>query len=101
MIPPSSTTLSTFAPSSSIGNVTLEDIMVQLVRMNARLDTLNDKLCQVNTHVGHIARRYAVIGGFVDSPPPTPEASEDEDNDGDIDAENDGASSPSDDEMST
>ena len=78
--------------------------MVQLVRMNARLDTLNDELCQVNTHVGHIARRYAVIGGFVDSPPPTPEASEDEDDDGDVDAsdvEDDGASSSNADEMST
>ena len=40
------------------------------------------------------------MGGFVDSPPPTPEASEDEDNDGDIDAENDGANSSSADEMS-
>jgi len=29
--------------------------MVQLQRMDARLDTLNDELCQVNTHIGCIA----------------------------------------------
>ena len=32
--------------------------------MDARLDTLNDKLCQVNTHVGHITRRQAEMGGY-------------------------------------
>ena len=38
--------------------------MAQLVRMDARLDTLNDELCQVNTCVGRIARRQVVVGGF-------------------------------------
>ena len=54
--PPASTTPSTPAPSSASG-VTLEAIMAQLVRMDARLDTLSDELCQVNTRVGHIIRR--------------------------------------------
>ena len=46
---------STSTPFSSAGGVTLEAIMAQLECMDARLDTLNDELCQVNTHVGHIA----------------------------------------------
>ena len=54
--PPASTTPSTPAPSLASG-VTLEAIMAQLVRMDARLDTLSDELCQVNTRVGHIIRR--------------------------------------------
>ena len=52
--PPASSTPSTSAPSSSMGEVTLEAIMAQLVCMDARLDTLSDELCQVNTRVGHI-----------------------------------------------
>ena len=48
---------STFAPSSSTGGVTLEAIVAQLQCMDARLDTLSDELCQVNTRVGRIARR--------------------------------------------
>ena len=72
--------------------------------MDARLDTLNDELCQVNTYVGRIARRQAHLGGFVESSSPSPEASEDEDDDGNFDDEDDDdkdedASSPSDDEM--
>ena len=51
-----STTPSSSAPSSSASGVTFESIMAQLVRMDARLDTLNDELCQVNTRVGRIAR---------------------------------------------
>ena len=31
--------------------------MAQLKRMDVRLDTLSDELCQVNTSVGRIARR--------------------------------------------
>ena len=42
--PSTSTTPSTSAPSSSAGGVTFEAIMAQLVRMDARLDTLNDEL---------------------------------------------------------
>ena len=48
---------STFAPSSLNDDVTLEAIMAQLQRMDTYLDTLSDKLCQVNTRVGRIARR--------------------------------------------
>ena len=44
-ISPASTTPSTSALSSSTGGVTLKDIMAQLVRMDARLDTLSDELC--------------------------------------------------------
>ena len=48
---------SIFAPSSSAGGVTLDAIMAQLQRMDARLDTLTTELYKVNTHVGRIARR--------------------------------------------
>ena len=54
---PSRSAPSTFAPFSSMGNVTLEDIMMQLQRMDARLDTLSIELYQVNIHVSHIARQ--------------------------------------------
>ena len=79
--------------------------MVQLQRMDARLDTLSDELCQVNTRVGHIARWQACLGGFVESPSPSSEASEDEDDDGDSNDEDDDEDEDvnwfSDDEMST
>ena len=75
---------------------------MQLQRMDACLDTLSDKLRQVNTRVGRIAREQARLGGFVESPSPSPEASADKDDDGDFDDddddENENASSPSDDE---
>ena len=54
---PTSSTLSTSVPFISVGGVTLNVIMVQLQRMDARLDTLSTELYQVNTHVGRIARR--------------------------------------------
>ena len=44
-IPLASTAPSTSTPSSSAGGVTLEAIMAQLVRKDARLDTLSDELC--------------------------------------------------------
>ena len=76
--------------------------MAQLMCMDARLDTLSDELCQVNTRVGRIARRQAVMGGFTASSSPSPPASEDENDNGsgsnDVDEDN-GASSSSDDEM--
>ena len=79
--------------------------MAQLVRMDACLDTLNDELCQVNTRVSCIARRQAVMGGLIASPPPALEASEDDDNDGDGDAsdanKDDDASSSNANEMSS
>ena len=71
--------------------------------MDARLDILNDELCQVNTRVSCIARWHACLGGFIKSPSPSPKASEDEDNNGDSnnddDDGDDDASSPSDDKM--
>ena len=83
--------------------------------MEARLDTLSDELCQVNTCIGCIARRQAEIGGY--TMPSTPVApmdesdvddDDDDDNDANFDDEDEGdasslgdASSPSDDEMST
>ena len=79
--------------------------MVQLHCMDARLDTFNDELCQMNTCVSHIARQQAHLGGFVESPSPSLEASEDKDNNGysndDDEDENEDASLPSGDEMTT
>ena len=54
--PLASSAPSTSAPSSSMGGVTLEVVMVQLQGMDVCLDTLSDELCQVKTHVSHIAR---------------------------------------------
>ena len=50
------TPLTFSAPSSLAGVVTLEAVMVQLQRMDARLNTLCNELCQVNTRVGRIAQ---------------------------------------------
>ena len=78
--------------------------MAQLVRMDARLDTLNDELCQVNTSAGHIARRQVVMIGFTIASSLTPPASEDKGDDGsdsDDADEDDGDGLPSDDEIST
>ena len=69
--------------------------------MDAHLDTLNDESCQVNTYVGCITRRQAVMGSFTASSS-SPSALEDENVDGsgnDDDDEDNGASSSSDDEM--
>ena len=56
-------------PSSS-SDVSLGDVMVQLQRMDARLDTLSMELYQVNVHFGCIARRQASMGEF--APEATP-----------------------------
>ena len=53
---PSRSTPSTSASSSS-DDVSLGDIMAQLQRMDARLDTLSTELYQVNIRVCRIARR--------------------------------------------
>ena len=74
------------------------------MHMDARLDTLSDELCLVNTRVGRITQRQAVMGGFIVVSFPSPPASKDESDNGSggEDAnEDDGVSSPSDDEMST
>ena len=64
--------------------------MAQLQHMDACLDTLSTKLYQVNVHVGRIARRQAIIGGFAPeaSPPPpsvTSDSKDEDDDDGDDD----------------
>ena len=56
----------------------------------------------MNTHVGHISQQQAVMGGFTVASSPSPPASKDESDDGsgsDSVDKDDGASSPSDDEM--
>ena len=77
--------------------------MAQFQCMDARLDTLSDKLCQVNTCVGRIAQRQARLGGFVAFPSHSLESSRDEDDDGDSDDNDDdkdeNTSSSGDDEM--
>ena len=78
--------------------------MADLIHMDACLDTLSDELCQVNTCVGRIARRQATMDGFTTYTSPSPSTSEDKSDDGsdsdDVDEDN-VASSPNDDEMST
>ena len=76
--------------------------MAQFQRMDARLDILSDKLCQVNTRVGRIARRQAEMGGYTMPSTHVAPADESDADDVDSDDEDDGnASSRSDDEMST
>ena len=53
---PSWSAPSTSAPSSSLSDVSPGDVMVQLQRMDVRLDTLSTELYQVNVRVGRIAR---------------------------------------------
>ena len=60
---PSRSAPSASTPSSS-GDVSLRDVMAQLQRMDARLDTLSTELYQVNVRVGRIARRQATMGSF-------------------------------------
>ena len=52
---PSQSTLAASAPSS-FGDASLGDILAQLQRMDACLDTLSTELYQVNVRVGRIAR---------------------------------------------
>ena len=78
--------------------------MTQLVHMDAHLDTFSDELCLVNTCIGCITQRQAVMGGFTVVSSPSPPTFKDENDDGSDseDAnEDDGVSSSSDDEMST
>ena len=93
---PSRSASSTSAPYSS-GDVSLADVMAQLQRMDARLDTLSMELYQVNVRVDRIARRQATMGGFAPEPtpsPPHPMASDfdAEDDDDDDDGDDDDAS---------
>ena len=74
--------------------------MAQLQRMNACLDSLTNEMCQVNTRVKHIARQQACLDDYVPFPSPYLEALANED-DVASDDEDDNASSPYDDEMTT
>ena len=82
--------------------------MVQLQRMDARLDTFSMELYQVNVRVNRIAQRQASMGGFAfeaTPSPPSPMASDSEDDDDDDDGDDNDASDDADassiDEMST
>ena len=99
-IDPAASTIPSFsAPSTSTaGGVTLKAIMVQRQCMDTCLDSLTNEMCQVNTHVSHIAHRQAHLGGFAPSPSPSSEVSANEDDDAGDDEDND-ASSSNDDEM--
>ena len=103
---PSRSASSTSAPPSSSGNVTLRDIMAQLQRMEARLDTLSMELYQVNVRVGHIARRQASMDGFAleaTPSPPSPMAFdfEDDDDSDEDDASDDASDDANEDASST
>ena len=70
--------------------------MAQLQRMDARLNTLSDELCQVNTCVGRITRRQAEMGGYTMPSTlvaPADESDADDDDDADSDDEDDGDAS--------
>ena len=83
--------------------------MVQIQRIDARLDTLSTQLYQVNFCISRIARWQAIMVGFAPEaspPPPPPVASNSEDKDddnGDDDdvSDDDDGDASSTDEMST
>ena len=70
--------------------------MAYLQRMDARLNTLSDELCQVNTCVGRITRRQAEMGGYTMPSTlvaPADKSDADDDDDADFDDEDDGDAS--------
>ena len=69
--------------------------------MDARLDSLTNEMCQVNTCVDRIARWQGRLGGFAASPSPSPEALTDEDGEDSDDGDDEDASASSDDGMTT
>ena len=69
--------------------------MAQLQCMDACLDMLSDELCQVNTHIGRIARCQAEMGDY--TMPSTPVAFADE-SDGSDDSDDDDATASEDDD---
>ena len=81
--------------------------MVQLQRMDTRLDTLSIEMYQVNVCVGYIARRQATMGGFaLEATPSQPSVDSDFDddddgNDDDASEDDDDRDAGSTDEMST
>ena len=87
----------------------LGDVMAQLQRMDACLDTLSTELYRANVRVDHIAKRQATMGGFAPEATPSPlppmvsnSEDEDADNGDDNDAsDDDDGDASSTDEMST
>ena len=80
--------------------------MVQLLRMDARLDTLSTKLYQVNVHVGRITRWQATMGGFASEATPSPPfvdsySNDDDGDNNDASKDDDDEDASSTDEMST
>ena len=82
--------------------------MMQLQRMDARLDTLSIELYQVNVCVDRIARWQATMGGFAPEPTPSPphlvasdSNAEDDDDGDDNDASDDDGDANFTDEMFT
>ena len=86
-----------------------DKLMVQLQRMDARLDTFSMELYQVNIRVGRIAWWQATIGRFASeaSPPPSSPMASDSHDEDDDDGDDDDVSDDDDgdvsftDEMST
>ena len=70
-----------------------------VIPMDSSLNYLTNKMCQMNTRVGCIARRQAHMASFALFPTPSPKASADENDDAHDDE--DDASSSSDDKMTT
>ena len=81
--------------------MSLGDIMAQLQRMDACLDTLSTELYQLNIHVDRIARFQTIMDGFAPEASPLPPLvasdSEDEDDDDGDDGDDDDASADDDD----
>ena len=69
----------------------------------SRLDYLTNEMCQMNTRVGHIARRQARMASLTPSPEASTDDVDDEEDDASssCDDEEDDASSSCDDEMMT
>ena len=97
---PSRSIPSAFAPSSS-GDVFLGDVLAQLQRMDARLDTLSTELYQVNICVGRIVQWQVTMGGFAPEPTPSPPYLVASDSDAEDDDDDDDGHARSTDEIST
>ena len=83
----------------------LGDVLAQLQRMDARLDTLSTELYQVNVCVGRIVQWQVTMGGFAPEPTPSPPypvaSNSDAEDDDDDDVSDDDGDASSTDEMST
>ena len=71
---------------------------MQLQCMDARFNTLTNELCQVNTHVGLIARRHVEMGGYTVASLPVASMDKSDGSGNANDAEDDDDATASDDE---